>query len=72
MSDKDLTVVIDPPTGWAYGFPKAFTLQEIEEKGLLGILQDAKYPPQDIELALRHMRMWGPGLEVYLEKDTNE
>jgi hypothetical protein len=50
--------IIDPPSGWKYGFPK-----EIPEN--VTTLEDFKewfikngYPEKDIELALKYSRVW--------------
>ena len=42
--------LVDPPSGWMYGFPAV--LQEDYEQQL----KDAGYPEGDIDLALRHSR----------------
>lgn len=43
-------VLVDPPFGWQYGFPAI--LQDDYEKQL----RDAKYPEEDIEIALKYSR----------------
>lgn len=45
-----MTVYVDPPKGWAYGFPAP--LQEDYEQQL----RDAGYPEKDLEMAMRHSR----------------
>jgi len=43
-------VLVDPPSGWMYGFPAP--LQEDYEQQL----KDAGYPEKNIPLALKHSR----------------
>lgn len=45
-----MTLLVDPPTGWVYGFPAP--LQEDYEAQL----RKAGYPEKDIPLALKHSR----------------
>lgn len=54
-------LMIDPPSGWQYGFPKPVH----EEFHTLGDDFDLErwlisegYPEQDIELAVKHSRYW--------------
>jgi hypothetical protein len=54
-------LMIDPPSGWLYGFPKPVH----EEFHILGSdfdlakwLIDEGYPEEDIALALKHSRYW--------------
>lgn len=49
--------LVDPPSGWMYGFPAV--LQEDYEQQL----RDANYPEKDIALALRHSRF------IYIDKE---
>lgn len=48
-------VMIDPPGGWRFGFPmevlKNITTQEVRQ-----LLIRQKYPENEIEFALAHMR----------------
>ena len=53
-SDKDL--VIDPPSGWRYGFPKRVTQEEM--KDLKSFLISNGYPEEDVELAMKYSRYW--------------
>lgn len=51
-------MIIDPPSGWKYGFPRRYT----KEDGDLGeFLAKHGYPRDDIDFALRHMRMLSEG-----------
>ena len=45
-----MTIVVDPPEGWMYGFPAV--LQDNYEQQL----RDAGYPEKDIPLALKYSR----------------
>jgi hypothetical protein len=52
-------LVIDPPGGWRFGFPKPVPTTYLKNESLMRIwLQDQGYPVQDIELALKHSRYW--------------
>ena len=45
-------LVVDPPSGWAYGFPAI--LEDDYEKQL----RKAGYPEDKIPMALEHSRYW--------------
>jgi hypothetical protein len=45
-------LVVDPPSGWLYGFPAP--LQDDYSKQL----KEAGYPKKDMELALDYSRYW--------------
>lgn len=48
--------MIDPPSGWKYGFPRKY---EGDKDGDMGeFLLHHGYPIDDIDFALRHMRCW--------------
>lgn len=49
--------LIDPPTGWRYGFPKEFILNE--HKTFRNLLLTSGYPEKDIDFALQHLRIIG-------------
>ena len=42
--------LVDPPSGWLYGFPAVLQEDYVQQ------LKDAGYPERDIDLALRHSR----------------
>jgi len=48
----DEKVMIDPPLGWQYGFPKEWTGDTKE------MLKDSGYPAKDIDWAALHCRFW--------------
>lgn len=48
----NVVTMVDPPSGWRYGFPAP--LKEDYKQQLL----DAGYPEKDIELALKYSRYW--------------
>jgi hypothetical protein len=59
-------LIIDPPEGWRYGFPKPVH----EEFHTLGSdfdlgrwLVSEGYPAEDVELALKHSRYWETEVE---------
>ena len=45
-------LVVDPPSGWRFGFPA------ILQKDYRQQLIDANYPSDQIELAIRYSRYW--------------
>ena len=47
-------MVIDPPSGWKYGFPKEVP----EGVDLREWLLEEGYPEKDIELAMQYSRFW--------------
>lgn len=47
--------MIDPPSGWRYGFPKQ--LPE-NVKDLRQWLIDEGYPEKDVDFAMKHCRYW--------------
>ena len=54
-------LMIDPPSGWKYGFPKPVH-EEFHTLGsdfdLARWLIAEGYPKQDVELALKYSRYW--------------
>lgn len=48
-----MITIVDPPSGWRYGFPAPLT------NDYRGQLRLAGYPEKDIEFALAHSRYWG-------------
>ena len=59
-----MTLLVDPPSGWMYGFPAP--LEEDYENQL----RKAGYPERDIPMALRYSRYIGE-LEELLERVKN-
>lgn len=55
MFEKGKKVLIDPPTGWMYGFPKDFIVGDDVKQFLL----DNGYPAEDVEWASKHCRFIG-------------
>jgi len=53
-----MTLIVDPPSGWMYGFPAP--LQEDYEQQL----RNAGYPEKDIPTALKHSRYIGTREEL--------
>lgn len=59
MLDSDnipLKTMIDPPSGWRYGFPREFNPQwgETLEQWLVKV----GYPEDMVEFAVKYSRMW--------------
>ncbi len=48
-----MTLIVDPPSGWQYGFP-AYLEDNYEEQ-----LRKHGYPEKDIPFALEHSRFMG-------------
>jgi hypothetical protein len=51
-----MKIMVDPPHGWLYGFPKA-----LPEEGTVDIrawLIKNGYPKEDVDFAILHCRMW--------------
>ena len=55
--------LIDPPSGWKYGFPKEY--DENKDGNLKDFLKKNGYPEKDLDFAIQHCRM------LYIE-DENE
>jgi len=47
-------IMVDPPSGWAYGFPKLWDGTEPLDRWLF----KHGYPNEDIAFALNYLRMW--------------
>lgn len=51
--------MIDPPSGWKYGFPKPVPGGYIKSESLMRVwLEGEGYPSDSIDLALKHSRYW--------------
>lgn len=50
-------VMIDPPGGWKYGFPKEYDRDPEQESPENWFIRNG-YPVADVELALKYSRMW--------------
>lgn len=54
----------DPPSGWQYGFPKAWPDGlEINDENIRKQLLADGYPAKDIDMAVRHCRFGGQHVE---------
>jgi len=54
-----MPLIIDPPSGWKYGFPKPVPDGVMKSDALLRIwLSGQGYPNEDIDLAMKHSRYW--------------
>ena len=54
MSNKIL--MIDPPSGWKYGFPKPYT--KPKKMSLVEWLIKQGYPKEEAEFASKYSRYW--------------
>lgn len=57
-----MTIIVDPPSGWMYGFPAP--LEEDYEQQL----RNAGYPEKDIPMALKHSRYLADTREELIEQ----
>lgn len=54
------TVIIDPPEGWKYGFPKEVEVSVArDDEALSNFFRENGYPEEQIPMALKHSRYWG-------------
>ena len=52
-------LIIDPPSGWKYGFPKPIPQHIIgNDAKLWNWLLKQGYPAKDLQLAIKHSRYW--------------
>ena len=54
-------VMVDPPSGWQYGFPALWDKKAHPK--LEDLLREKGYPEKDIDFATQYMRMWRPDNE---------
>lgn len=57
--------MIDPPTGWRYGFPRAIPpeINFNDEQALKKWLVEVGYPEEEVEFALTYSRYWKQEIE---------
>ena len=55
-------MMIDPPSGWRYGFPKAY--DENKDGDLRAFLKSNGYPEKNIDFALENCRMFYEEIEA--------
>ena len=48
--------MIDPPSGWRYGFPRAYDAEV--DGDMRDFLLLHGYPERDVDFALQYMRCW--------------
>jgi hypothetical protein len=54
-----MMIVIDPPSGWMYGFPKLVNEDILcDAKQLRAWLIEQGYPEKDVDFGMRHYRCW--------------
>ena len=51
-------LMVDPPSGWQYGFPALWDKEQYPE--LKDFLKAKGYPEDQIDFALNYIRMWFP------------
>lgn len=61
-----MTLLVDPPSGWMYGFPAPLQEDYVQQ------LRNAGYPERDIPLALKHSRHIGSKEELASSRDARE
>lgn len=60
QDSQKLTITIDPPSGWKYGFPMSVLVSVARNPSLLSIWLLAQgYPGELLELAMKHSRYIG-------------
>lgn len=53
------TLMIDPPSGWRFGFPKPAPENFFDKNFELGAwLIECGYPEKDVPLAIKYSRYW--------------
>ena len=57
-----MTLIVDPPSGWMYGFPAPLE-DDYEQQ-----LRNAGYPEKDIPLAMKHSRYLADTREELIEQ----
>jgi len=57
-------LVIDPPSGWKYGFPKPVPKNHEKDEVLSAWLIEQGYPEKDIEHALKYSRYWETTVDI--------
>jgi len=62
-------LMIDPPSGWKYGFPKPY--DEKKDGHLKTFLKKNGYPTKDIDFALENCRMFYEEIEVMKTKNKS-
>lgn len=55
-------LVVDPPSGWRYGFPMVWDKEKQPE--LREFLKEKGYPEDQIDFACQYIRMWFPEEET--------
>lgn len=54
-----MTLIIDPPSGWMYGFPKPVPQEALKSSEALKTwLLEQGYPKKDVEFAVKSSRYW--------------
>lgn len=51
-------IMVDPPSGWMYGFPALWDKTKYDTLALF--LRAKGYPEEDIDFATSYIRMWLP------------
>ena len=56
---KNTRTIIDPPSGWKYGFPKPIPTDiDGDHTKLAEWLIEQGYPTEDLDLAMKYSRYW--------------
>jgi hypothetical protein len=56
MLSKVTVKMVDPPSGWKYGFPMPY--DEEKDGPLEDFLRSKGYPEKDIDFACSYVRVW--------------
>ena len=61
MKNKEDTpkkLMVDPPSGWKYGFPKELKNDDLKDMTFEEWLVKNGYPKKDAEFGAKYCRMW--------------
>jgi hypothetical protein len=50
--------IVDPPSGWKYGFPKEVPKEVFESEKFKEWLIEQGYPEKDVDFAVKYSRYW--------------
>lgn len=53
-----MVMMIDPPEGWRYGFPRRYN--DAEDGNMRDFLLKHGYPEKDVDFAMNNMGQWFP------------
>lgn len=60
---KRRILIIDPPSGWRYGFPKVLP-KNVKPENLRSWFVENGYPESEVDMAIKWSRSWYQEVEV--------